>query len=162
MPKNWCLQTVVLEKTPESPWDNKEIKPVNLKGNQHWIFTGRTYAEAEAPVFWSSDVNRRLIGKVPDAGKDQGQKDKRMSRDEMAGWHHWCNEHELGQTPGDSEGQGGLVCCSPCGCKELDMTGQMHNNSHCSEHQPSVNSPIFIGTAKLYIPCIPRYRTPLA
>ena len=95
-----------------SPLDSKEIKPVNLKGDQHWIFTGRTDAEAEAPVFWSSDANRRLIGKVPDAGKHQGQKEKRVSEDEIAGWHHWCNEHELGQTPGDSEGQGGLVCCS--------------------------------------------------
>ena len=95
IPKNWCLQTVVLEKTRESNLDSKEIKPVNLKGNQPWIFTGRTDAEAEAPVFWSSDVNRQLIGKVPDAGKDWGQKEKRASEDEMAGWHHWCNTHEL-------------------------------------------------------------------
>ena len=74
--KNWCLQTVVLEKTPKSPLDCKEIKPVNLKGDQPWIFTGRTEADAEAPVFWSSDVNRWHIGKVPDAGKDRGQKEK--------------------------------------------------------------------------------------
>ena len=73
-PKNWCLWTVVLEKTPESPLDSKEIKPVKLKGDQPWIFTGRTDAEAEIPVFWSSDMNRQLIGKVPDAGKDWGQK----------------------------------------------------------------------------------------
>ena len=86
--KNWCLRTVVLEKTPESPLDSKEIKPVSLKGDQPWIFTGRTDAEAEAPVFWSSDVNRQLIEKVPDAGKDRGQKEKRASEDEMAGWHH--------------------------------------------------------------------------
>ena len=77
-------------------------------------------AVAEAPVFWSSDVNRQLIGIVPDAGK--GQK-KRASEDEMAGWHHQCNEHELGQTLGDGEGQGGLACSSPWGWKELDMTG---------------------------------------
>ena len=70
MPKNWCLQTVVLEKNPESRLDSKEIKPVNLKGDQPWIFTGRTDAEAEAPIFWSSDVNRWLVGEVPDAGKD--------------------------------------------------------------------------------------------
>jgi len=70
MPKNWCLQNVVLEKTPESPLDSKEIKPVNLKGNQPWILTGRT--EAKVPVFWSSATNRRLFGKVPDAGKDWG------------------------------------------------------------------------------------------
>ena len=79
----------------------------------------------------------------------------------MAGQHHRCNEHELGQTPGDSEGQGGLVCRSPWGCKESDMPGQMHN-SRCSEHHPSVTSPIFIGTPKLYMPDIPKYRTPLA
>ena len=103
----------MLEKTPESPWDSKEIKPVNLKGDQHLIFTGRTDAEAEALVFWSSDANRQLIEKVPDVGKDQGQKEKRVSENEMAGWYHQCNEHELGQTLGDGEGQGGLACCSP-------------------------------------------------
>ena len=84
-PKNWCLQTVVLEKIPESPLDIKEIKPVNLKGDQPWIFTGRPDGEAEALVFGSSDANRWFIGKVPDAGKDWEQKDKRASEDEMAG-----------------------------------------------------------------------------
>ena len=83
----------------------------------------RTDAEAEAPVFWSSDANRRLTGKVPDAGKDGGQKEKRASEYEMVGWHHQCNEHELGQTPGDGEGQGSLAYCSPRGPKELDTTG---------------------------------------
>ena len=76
---------MVLEKTPESPLNSKEIKPVNLKGDQPQIFTRRT--DAEAPVFWSSDANKRLTGKVPDAGKDVGQ-EKKMSEDEMAGWHH--------------------------------------------------------------------------
>ena len=127
--KNWCLWTAVLEKTPESPTDSKEIKPVNLKWDQPWIFTGRTDAEAEAPVFWSSDANRWLFGKVPDAGNDWGGKEKRASDDEMAGQHHPCNEHELGQTPGDGEGQGGLVCCSPWGHKESDVTGQLNNSS---------------------------------
>ena len=94
--KNWCLWTVVLEKTPESPLDSKVIKPVNLKGDQPWIFTGKTDVEAEVPVFWSSDANRRLIAKVPDAEKDWGQKEKRASENEMARWHHWCNEDELG------------------------------------------------------------------
>ena len=125
-PKNWCLQTVVLEKTPESPLDIKGINLVNLKGNQHWILLGR--ADAEAPVFWSSDANIWLIGKVPSAGKDWGQREKRASEDAMAGWHHWCNGHELGKTSGDSEGQRGLVCCSPWNCKELDMTGWLNNN----------------------------------
>ena len=128
--ENWCFQTVVLEKTPESPVDSKEIKPVNLKGNQPWIFSGRTDAEAEAPVFWSSCANSWLIGKFPDAGKDWGQKEKRASEDGMAGWYHWCNEHELGQTPGNGEGQGGLECCSPWGCEESDMTRWLNNNKN--------------------------------
>ena len=83
-PKNWCLWTVVLEKTPESLLDSKEIKPVNLKGNQPWILIGRTDTEAQNPVFWSSDVNRWLIGKVPDAGKDYGQKKRAIK-----GWDGW-------------------------------------------------------------------------
>ena len=127
MSKNWCFWTKVLEKTPQSPLDSKEIKPVNLKGDQPWIVTGRTDAEAEAPVFGSSDVNRRLIRKVPHAGKDHGQK-KRASEDKGVGRHHSCNEHELGQTPGDGEGQGRLVCCGPWGRKDLDTTEWLNNN----------------------------------
>ena len=128
-PKNRCLRTMMLEKTPESPLDSRKIKPVNLKGNQPWILFGRTDAEAEAPVFWSSDANSRLTGKVPDAGKDWRQKEKRVSEDEMAGWRHQFYGHELGQTSGDSEGQKGLVCCSPWGCKELDMLGRLNNST---------------------------------
>ena len=105
----------LLEKTLESPLDGKEIKSVNLKGNQPWILIGRTDAEVETPIFWSSDANSWLIRKVPDAGKDWGQKKKRASEDEMAGWHHWCNGNKPGQTLGDGEGQRGLVCCSPWG-----------------------------------------------
>ena len=101
MPKNWCFWTVVVEKTSESLFDSKNIKPVNLKGNQTWILIGRT--DAEVPVFWSSDVNNQHIGKVPDAGKDWGQK-KRESEDEMARWRYQCNGYELGQTSGDGEG----------------------------------------------------------
>ena len=126
VPKNWCLWTVVLEKTPESPLDSKEIKPVNLKGDQPWIFTGRT--DTEAPVFWLSDAKRWFIGKVPDAGKDWGQKEKRASEDEMAGWYHWCNEHELGQTPGEGEEQRGLAYCSPWDHRETDVTGRPNTN----------------------------------
>ena len=124
-PKNWCLQTVMLEKTPESPLDSKEIKPVNLNGDQPWIFTERTDAEAETPIFWSSDVNSWLTGRVPDAGQDWGQNEKRASVDEIVGCHH----HELGQTSGDAEGQRGLTCYSPWGHKELDTTGQLNNNN---------------------------------
>ena len=118
-----------LEKTPESPLDSKEIKPVHLKGEKKktWILMGRIDAEAEAPVFWSPDMNSWLTGKVPDAGKDWKQKEKRVSEDEMAGWHHRCNGHELGQTSEDGEGQGGLVCYSSWGLKELDMTGWQDN-----------------------------------
>ena len=79
-PKNWCCQTVVLEKTPESPLDSKEIKPVNLKGDLPWIFTGRTDAETNAPVFWSSDANRQLTGKVSDAWKIEGRRRRGCQR----------------------------------------------------------------------------------
>ena len=96
--KNWCFQILVLEKTPESPLDGKEIKPINPKGNQSWIFIGRTDAEAEAPILWPADVNSWLIGKDPDAGKDWGQEQRRMTEDEMVGWHHQLNGHEFEQT----------------------------------------------------------------
>ena len=115
MAKNRCLLTVVLEKTPKSPLDSKDIRPVNLKGNQSWILIGKTDAKAATPVFWLSDANSWLIGRVSDAGKDWGQKEKMPSEAEMTGWHHWCNGHELGQTLGDGEGQGGFMCCSPWG-----------------------------------------------
>ena len=95
-PKNWCLRTMVLEKTPESPLESKEIKPVNLKENQPWILVARTDDEAEAPVFWPSDANRWLTGKVPDAGQDWGQQD-RASEDEIAGQHYQCMDMNLGK-----------------------------------------------------------------
>ena len=129
-PKNWCFWIVVLNKTLERPLDSKEIQPVHAKGDQPWIFTGRTDGEVEATLFWSSDAYRWLIGKVPYSGKDWGQKEKSMLEDDMAGWHHRCNEHELGQTPGDGEGQGDLTCCSPWGRKDLDTTGRLNNNNN--------------------------------
>ena len=130
-PKKWCFQAMVMEKTPESLLDSKEIKPVNNKGNQPWIFIGRTNAEAEASVFWlpTSDANSRLIGKVPYAGKDWGQKEKRTSEDEMAGWHHRCNGQELGQILGDSKRQGDQACCSPWDRKESDTAGWLKNTT---------------------------------
>ena len=91
----WCFQSVVLEKTLESPMDYKEIKPVHPKGNQFWIFLRRTDAEAEAPILWPPDVKSWLIGKDPDAGKDWGQEFKRVTDDEMVGWHHWLNGQEF-------------------------------------------------------------------
>ena len=111
VPKNWCFRIMVLEKTFESLLDYKEIKPVNPKGNQSWIFLGRTDVEAEAPVHWLSDEKSKLIGRDPDAGNDWRQKEKGMTEDEMVGWYHWFNGHEFEQTPGDSEEQGSLVCC---------------------------------------------------
>ena len=113
--KNWYFRTIVLEKTPESPLDCKEIKPVNPKGNQSWIFTGRTDAEAEAPILWVHDVKNRLIGKDPDAGKDWGQEEKGVTENEMVEWHHWLNGHESEQAPGDSEGQGSLASLQSIG-----------------------------------------------
>ena len=121
-PKNWSFQTVVLEKTLESPLESKEIQPVNPRGNQPWIFIGRTDAEAETPILWPPNVNNWLIWKDPDAGKDWGQDEKGMTEDEMVGWHHRLNGHEFEETQGDSEGQGSLTCCSPWGHKESDTT----------------------------------------
>ena len=131
--KNWQSWTVVLKKTLKSPLDSKEIKPVDLKENQPCIHIGRPddEAEAEAPILWSTDANSQLTGKDPDARKDWRQKEK-VIEDEMVGWHHQCNGHELGQTAGDGEGQGSLVCCSPWGHEESDMTWQLNNNSNSS------------------------------
>ena len=112
--KNWCFWTVVLVKTLESPLDCKEIQPVYPKGNQSWIFVGRTDVEAEIPILWPSDVKNWLIGKDPDAGKDWRQKEKGTKENEIVGWHHWLNGYEFQQALGDDEEQGSLVCCSPC------------------------------------------------
>ena len=116
----------------EDSWDSlgqQRDQTVSLKGSQLWILIGRTDAEAEAPVFWSPFVNNQLIGKVPDVGKDWGQKEKRASEDEMAERYHQCNGPELGQTLGDGEGQGGLACCNPQGHKESVMTRWLSNNN---------------------------------
>ena len=128
-PKNWWFWIVVLEKTLESPLDSKEIKPVNLKGNQPWIVTARTDAEAEAPILWPPDVKSWFTGKDLDAGKDWRQEEKGVSEDETVRWHHQLNGYEFGQTLGDSEGQGSLACCSPRGHKESDTTLQLNNNN---------------------------------
>ena len=126
--KNWCFLTVVLEKTIESPLDCKEMKPVNPKGNQPWIFIGGTDAEAEALIFWPPDTKSWLIGKDPGARKDWRQEEKGMTEDEMVGWHHWVNGHEFEQTLEDGEEQGNLVCCYPA-CKQSDTTEQLNYNS---------------------------------
>ena len=113
-PKNWSFWTVVLESLQNSLYC-KEIKPVNPKGNQSWIFIGGTGAEAEAPVLWPPDAKSLLIEKDPDAGKDWGQEKTKMTEVEMVGWHHQLNGHWFEQVPGDGKGQGGLACCSPSG-----------------------------------------------
>ena len=109
--KNWCFWTVVLEKTLESPLDCKEIEPVHPKGDQPWVFIGRTDVEAETPVLWTPDVKSWLIWKDPDAGKDWGQEEKGTTEDEMVGWHHQLNGHGFGWTLEVDDGQGGLECC---------------------------------------------------
>ena len=103
--KNWCFWAVVLNKTLDSPLDCKEIQPVHPKGNQPWIFIGRTDAEVEALILWSPDAKSQLTGKDPDAGKDWGQEEKWATEDEMVGWHHQLNGHECEQTLGENEGQ---------------------------------------------------------
>ena len=120
--KNWCFWTVVLEKTLENPLDCKEIKPVNPKGNQSWIFIGRMDAEAETPILWPPNVKDWLSGKDPDVGKDWRQEEKGTTQNEMVGWHHQLNGHEFAQAPRAGDGQGGLACCSPWGRKESDTT----------------------------------------
>ena len=109
--KNWCFWTVVLEKTLESPLDCKEIPPVHPKGDQSWVFIGRTDVEAETPILWPPDAKSWLIWKDPDAGKDWGQEEKGTTEDEMVRWHHQLKGHGFGWTLGVGDGQGGLVCC---------------------------------------------------
>jgi len=111
--KNWCFWTVVLEKTLESPLDCKEIQSVHPKGDQSWMFIGRTDVEAETPIFWPPDANNWLIWKDPDVGKDWRREEKGTTEDEMAGWHHWLDGCESEWTPGVGDGQGGLACAVP-------------------------------------------------
>ena len=108
----------LLEKTLESPLDCKEIQPVNSKGNQFWIFIERTGAEAETPILCPPDARSQLILKDPDVGKDWRQEEKGMTEDKTVRWHHQLNGHEFEQTPGVGDGQGGLACGSPLGCKD--------------------------------------------
>ena len=119
VPKNWCFWT---EKTLESPLDCKEIQPLHPKGDQSWVFIGRTDVEAEIPILWPPDAKSWLIGKDSDPGRDWGQEEKGMTEDEMAGWHHRLDGCEFEWTPGVGDGQGGLACCDSRGCKESDMT----------------------------------------
>ena len=117
-PKNWCFWTVVLEKMLESPLDCKEIQPVYLKGNQSWIFIGRTDDAAETPILWPLDAKDWLIREDHDSGKDWGKEEKGTTEDERVGWYHQLSGHEFEQTPGVYDGQRSLACCSPWSCEE--------------------------------------------
>ena len=126
--KNCCFWTVLLKKTLESPLDYKVINPVHPIGNQSWIITGRTDAEAETLILWPCDVKNWFTGKHPDIGQDWRQEEKGMTEDEMVGWHHWLNGHEFEQALGVGARQGSLVCCSPWGHKESDTTERLNWN----------------------------------
>ena len=156
--KNWCFWTVVLEETLESPLDCKEIPPVHPKGDQSWVFIGRTDVEAETPILWPRDAMSWLVGKDPDAGKDWGWQEKGMIQDEgdntgeeddtgwMASPTLWTWAW-VSSVIGD--GQGGLACCSPWGLKESDTTEQlkwtelMYKDSFCSTAETHFKSTIF-------------------
>ena len=122
VPENWCFWTVVLEKILESPLDCKEIQPGHPKGDQVWVFIGRTDVEAETPILWPPDVKSWLIWKVPAAGKDWRQEEKGTTEEETVGWHHRLNGHGFGWTLGIGDIQGGLACCGSWGHKDLDVT----------------------------------------
>ena len=122
MPKNYCFWTVLLEKTLKRPFDCEEIQPVHPKGDQSWVFIGRTDVEAETLVLWPPGAKSWLIWNDPDAGKDWGQEEKGTTEDEMAGWHHWLDGHESHWTPGVGDGQGGLPCCGSWGHKETRLS----------------------------------------
>ena len=120
--KNWYFWTVVLEKTLESPLDCKEIQLSHPKGDQSWVFIGRTDVEAKPPILWPPDAKSWLIEKDPDTGKDWGQEEMGMTEDKMVGWHHQLDGHGFGWTLGVGDGQGGLACCGSWGHKESDTS----------------------------------------
>ena len=124
--KNWWFWTSVLEKILESPLDCKEIQPVHPKGDQSWVFIGKTDVEAETRILWPPHAKSWLIGKNPVAGKDGGQEKKGTTEDEMVGWHHWLDGCGFGWTSGFGDGQGGLACCGSWGRKESDMTERLN------------------------------------
>ena len=125
-PKNWCFWTVVLEKTLESPSDSKEIKPVRPKGNQSWIFIGRTDTEAVTTILWPLDAKNWLLREDPDARKDWRQEENGTTEDEMVGWHHGLDGLQFEQGLGVGEVQGNLACCRAWGRRESDMTEQLN------------------------------------
>ena len=138
-PSSHSPMNLLKEKTLESPLDSKEIKPVSLKGNQSWIFLGRTDAEAEASILWPPDTKSWLTRKDRDAGRDWRQEEKGTTEDEMVGWHHRLHRHEFEQSPRVGDGQGSLMCCSPWGHKESDVmsdwttTMRGFHSHHCTQ-----------------------------
>ena len=140
----------------EDSWESLGLQPVHPKGNQSWIFTGRTDVEAETQILWPPHAKNWLIWKDPDAGKDWGLEEKGTIEDEMVAWHHRLNGHEFEQTPGVGDGQGGLVCCSPWGCKESDMTEWLNwtelNASQVMlpSKSPKTAERVFYGSTNLY------------
>ena len=113
----------------EDSWESLRLqgdRPVHPKGSQSWLFIERIDVEAETPILWPPDAKNWLIGKDPDAGKDWGQEEKGTTEDEMVGWHHWLSGPKFEYTLGIGDGQGCLACCSPWGCKELDMTERLN------------------------------------
>ena len=121
----WCWRRLL-----KSPLDCKEVQPAHPKGDQPWVFTGRTDAEAETPILWPPGAKSWLIGKDPDAGRDWGQEEKGTTEDEMAGWHHGLDGCESEWTPGVGDGQGGLVCCDSWDRKESDTTERLNWTEH--------------------------------
>ena len=141
----------MLKKPLESTMDSKEIKPINPKRNQSWMFIGRTDAEAEVPMLWPPDVKSWLTGKDLDARKDWRQEEKGATEDKTVGWHHRLKGHEFEQMPGDRRGQRSLACCSPWGCKELDTSEVLSNRSFQGVSTlPRVYLSVYSQTSGLY------------
>ena len=136
--KNGCFWTAVLEKTLKHPLACKEIQPVHSKGDQLWVFFGRTDAKVETPVLWPPHEKSWLIGKDFDTGRDWEQEEKGMTEDEMAGWHHWLDGRDFEWTPGVGDGQGGLACCDSWGHKESDTTERLNWTEFALIHGPDI------------------------
>ena len=130
------------------PWTARRSNPVNPKGNQSWIFIGRTEAEAETPILWPPDTKNWLIGKDPDAGKDWRQEEKEVTVDEMVRWQHWLDGHEFEHALGVGDVKGSLACCSPWGRKELDTTEQLNWTKLIQWMKPNVKSTVYSATYK--------------
>jgi len=148
VPKNWCFWTVVLEKTLESPLGCKEIQPVHPKGDQSWVFIGRTDVEAETPVLWPPDVKSWLIEEDPDAGKDWGQEEKGMTEEEMIEWHPWLNGHGFGWTLGVGDGQG-VLCFMGSQRVRPNWATELNRNKHLVKF-PLIKVGIVSGPMWLY------------